>query len=68
MDGKPHKDPIASIKKLGDNVVPIDSLLFHTKNNCMYPNYTLEVIPNQEHSYIVKSKELLNLVFQKSID
>ena len=57
-----RKEPTKVRKVRGDNVIHQDSLMFHRKNNVMYSNYDVVELRNQEHTKILQSTELFNLV------
>jgi hypothetical protein len=56
------KEPIIIKNCRGDSVIPRKSLLFHNKNRQLYPNYQFIDVPNTEHTKILHTKELLNII------
>jgi hypothetical protein len=62
LDGKTQKEPSDIVKRRGDSVVHKDSLLFHVKKNLMYPSYDLIKLKDEDHSNILKSQKLLDII------
>jgi hypothetical protein len=56
------KEPIIIKNCRGDSVIPRKSLLFHNKNRQLYPNYRFIDVPNTEHTKILHTKQLLNII------
>jgi hypothetical protein len=67
IDIQKQKEPIKIKLCYGDTVVPKRSLKFHARNRFMYPKYTMLDIPNSEHTKILHSAELTQIVLSHAL-
>lgn len=62
IDFKNIKEPDTVKSSPGDSVIPAKSLLFHEQRRNWYPNYSFVDIRNNDHTQLLHSKELFELI------
>ena len=66
MDPKFMTEPVTVFYASGDGVIPSNSLKFHSVRRKMYPNYTFAQVPDNEHTRLLYSEKLFELIMNSS--
>jgi pimeloyl-ACP methyl ester carboxylesterase len=64
IDIKTMKEPERIVRSHGDGVIPKKSLLLHSRRIFDFPNYKFLNVRDNEHTRILHSKELFDIVIQ----
>jgi pimeloyl-ACP methyl ester carboxylesterase len=59
---KNMRQPVQTVYGKGDTVIPADSLMYHSQFINRFANYSYASIPGNEHTRLLRSKELFDLV------